>query len=157
MITRRRLIKLSAASLFAPARHDARSARRQHGPTGRCALIVPLAAGGPTDSNARMLAEQLSKRWGQQVVIENKSGGGTNIGNAYVAHAEPDGYTALYGTSSVAVNGSLYHSLDYDPITDLAPVSLVAKFPFFMFVPNSSPAKTVMEFIAYAKEKRPAN
>ena len=116
-------------------------------------LIVPLAAGGPTDSVARVLAEQLSKRWGQQVVIENKAGGGTNIGNAYVAHADPDGYTVLYGTSSLAVNASLYHSLDYDPIADLAPVSLVAKFPFFMFVPNSSPAKTVTEFIAYAKSR----
>jgi tripartite-type tricarboxylate transporter receptor subunit TctC len=112
---------------------------------------VPLAAGGPTDSVGRVLAEQLSKRWGQQVIIENKAGGGTNIGNAYVAHAEPDGYTVLYGTSSVAVNASLYHSLDYDPIADLAPVSMVAKFPFFMFVPNSSPAKTVAEFIAYVK------
>ncbi len=68
-----------------------------------------------------------------------------------VAHADPDGYTVLYGTSSLAVNATLYHALDYDPIADLAPVSLVAKFPFFMFVPNSSPAKTVMEFVAYAK------
>src|SRR6202034_3391320 len=85
--------------------------------------------------------------------IENKSGGGTNIGNAYVAHADPDGYTVLYGTSSVAVNATLYHALDYDPLTDLAPVSLVAKFPFFMFVPNSIPATTVAEFVAYAKSR----
>ena len=67
---------------------------------------MPLAAGGPTDTVARVLAEQLSKLWGQQVVVENKAGGGTNIGNAYVAHAEPDGYTVLYGTSSLAVNDS---------------------------------------------------
>lgn len=114
-------------------------------------LIVPLAAGGPTDSVGRVLAEQLSKKWGQQVIVDNKAGGGTNIGNEFVAHADPDGYTALYGTSSLAVNATLYRTLSYDPIADLAPVSLVAKFPFFMFVPNSSPAKTVMEFVALAK------
>ncbi len=114
-------------------------------------MIVPIAAGGPTDTNARILADSLSKIWGQQVVIDNKGGAGTNIGNAFVAHSDPDGYTVLYGTSSLASNGALYRTLDYNPITDLAPVSLVAKFPFFMFVPNSSPAKTVKEFIAYVK------
>jgi tripartite-type tricarboxylate transporter receptor subunit TctC len=151
VLTRRRLVALFAASIFAP--NVIHSARADTGtwPSRPVRLVVPLAAGGPTDSVGRILAEQLSKRWGQQVVIENKAGGGTNIGNAYVAHADPDGYTALYGTSSVAVNASLYHALDYNPITDLAPVSLVTKFPFFMFVPNSSPAKTVAEFIAYAK------
>jgi tripartite-type tricarboxylate transporter receptor subunit TctC len=152
VLTRRRLVALSTASLLAP-HVMTRAARAATWPDRPVRLVVPLAAGGPTDSVARVLAEQLSKRWGQQVVIENKSGGGTNIGNAYVAHAEPDGYTVLYGTSSVAVNATLYHSLDYDPIADLAPVSLVAKFPFFMFVPNSSPAKTVTEFVAYAKSR----
>ncbi|MGB8633303.1 MAG: tripartite tricarboxylate transporter substrate binding protein [Xanthobacteraceae bacterium] len=114
-------------------------------------MVVPLAAGGPTDANARIVAEQLSKIWGQQVVIDNKGGAGTNIGNAFVAHSDPDGYTLLYATSSLALNGALYRSLDYSPMTDLTPISLVAKFPFFMFVPNSSPAKTVREFIDYAK------
>jgi tripartite-type tricarboxylate transporter receptor subunit TctC len=150
MLTRRQLIALTAASALAPAL-SARPARAAAWPDRPVHLIVPLAPGGPTDSVARVLAEQLSNRWSQQVVIENKSGGGTNIGNAYVAHADPDGYTVLYGTSSLAVNDTLYHSLDYSPTTDLAPVSLVAKFPFFMFVPNSSPAKTVMEFIDYVK------
>ena len=114
-------------------------------------MVVPLAAGGPTDVNARVVAKPLSKIWGQQVVIENKAGAGTNIGNAYVAHSDPDGYTLLFGTSSLASNGALYRSLDYSPFTDLSPVSLVARFPFFMFVPNSSPAKTVPEFVDYAK------
>jgi tripartite-type tricarboxylate transporter receptor subunit TctC len=113
-------------------------------------MIVPIAAGGPTDTNARLIADQLSKTWGQQVVVENRSGAGTTIGDAYVAHADPDGYTVLYGTSSLAVNAALYHSLDYNPL-DLAPVSLIAKFPFFMFVPDSSPAKTVSEFVDDAK------
>jgi tripartite-type tricarboxylate transporter receptor subunit TctC len=114
-------------------------------------MVVPLAAGGPTDVNARIVAEQLSAIWGQHVVIDNKAGAGTNIGNAFVAHSEPDGYTLLFGTSSLASNGALYRSLDYSPTTDLRPISLVAKFPFFMFVPNSSPAKTVKEFIEYVK------
>jgi tripartite-type tricarboxylate transporter receptor subunit TctC len=114
-------------------------------------MVVALAAGGPTDVNARIVAEQLAKIWGQQVVIDNKAGAGTNIGNAFVAHADPDGYTLLFGTSSLASNGALYRSLDYNPITDLGPVSLVAKFPFFMFVPNSFPAKTVPEFIEYVR------
>jgi len=152
VFTRRQLIALTAASAITPtlASRDARAATWPDRPVH---MIVPLAPGGPTDSVARVLGEQLSKHWGQQVVIDNKPGGGTNIGNAFVAHADPDGYTVLYGTSSLAVNGSLYRTLDYDPVTDLAPISLVAKFPFFMFVPNSSPAKTVTEFIAYAKER----
>ena len=114
-------------------------------------MVVPLAAGGPTDVNARVVAEQLGKIWSQQVVIDNKGGAGTNIGNAFVAHSDPDGYTLLFGTSSLASNGALYRSLDYNPNADFSPVSLVARFPFFMFVPNSSPAKTVPEFIDYAK------
>jgi len=114
-------------------------------------MVVPLAAGGPTDINARVVAERLAKIWGQQVIIDNKAGAGTNIGNAFVAHTDPDGYTLLFGTSSLASNGALYRSLDYSPIADLSPVSLIARFPFFMFVPNSSPAKTVPEFVSYAK------
>ena len=152
MITRRRLIKLSAASTFAPA-VAVRAARAQAWPDRPIHLIVPIAAGGPTDTNARILADQMSKVLGQQVVVDNKGGAGTNIGNGFVAHSEPDGYTILYGTSSLSANGALYRALDYSPTTDLAPVSLVSKFPFFMFVSNSSPAKTVAEFVALAKEK----
>ena len=152
MITRRRLIKLSTASIFAPA-VAVRAAHAQAWPDRPVHMIVPIAAGGPTDANARIVAEQMSKVLGQQVVVDNKSGAGTNIGNSFVAHAEPDGYTILFGTSSLSANAALYRALDYNPVTDLAPVSLVAKFPFFMFVPNSSPAKTVAEFIALAKEK----
>jgi tripartite-type tricarboxylate transporter receptor subunit TctC len=128
-----------------------RAVRASPWPDRTVHMIVPLAAGGPTDVNARIVAEQLAKIWGQQVVIDNKGGAGTNIGNAFVAHSDPDGYTLLYGTSSLASNGALYRSLDYNPIADLKPVSLVARFPFFMFVPNSSPAKTLQEFIDYVK------
>ncbi len=154
MLTRRHLLALSAATVSAPSLIGgaARAQTAANGwPNRPVHLIVPLAPGGPTDSVARILAEQLSKMWGHEVVIDNKAGGGTNIGNEFVAHSNPDGYTALYGTSSLAANAALYRSLGYDPITDLAPVSLVAKFPFFMFVPNSSPAKTVKEFVDYVK------
>lgn len=149
MPTRRRLLVLGAASALLPRLF--RVAQATTWPDRPVHMVVPLAAGGPTDTNARIVAEQLSKIWGQQVVIDNRGGAGTNIGNAFVAHSDPDGYTLLFGTSSLASNGALYRSLDYSPMTDLAPISLVAKFPFFMFVPNSSPAKTVKEFINYVK------
>jgi tripartite-type tricarboxylate transporter receptor subunit TctC len=116
-------------------------------------LIVPVAAGGPTDIVARMLAEKLSKMWGQQVVIENKGGAGTNIGNEYVAQSDPDGYTVLFATASLAVNTSLYRSLSYDPIGDFAPVSLVTQLAYFVFVPNSSPAHSIKEFIDHARSR----
>ena len=149
MPTRRSVLALAAGSAFSP--NAIRVAWATTWPDRPVHMIVPLAAGGPTDVNARIVADQLSKIWAQQVVADNRPGAGTNIGNAFVAHADPDGYTLLFGTSSLASNGALYRSLDYNPITDLAPISLVARFPFFMFVPNSSPAKTVKEFIDYAK------
>jgi len=151
VLTRRRLIAVSAATALAPS--VLRVARAGAWPDRPVHLIVPIAAGGPTDTNARLLADQLSKIWGQQVVVDNKSGAGTNIGSEFVAHSAPDGYTLLYGTSSLAANAALYRSLDYNPQTDFAPVSLVAKFPFFVFVPNSSPAKTIKDLIAYANER----
>src|ERR1700761_256 len=152
MLTRRRLIASSAAAASA-AGLLRRAARAQAAwPNRPVHLVVALAAGGPTDTVARVLGDRLSQLWGQQLVIENKPGGGTNVANEYVARAEPDGYTALYATSSLATNVGLYRPLSYDPVTDLAPVSLVAKFPFFMIVPDSSPAKSVGDFIADAKE-----
>jgi tripartite-type tricarboxylate transporter receptor subunit TctC len=142
MPTRRYLIALCAASAIASSL--VRAALENAWPNRPVHMVVPFAAGGRTDTYARIVAEQLSTIWGQQVVIDNKGGAGSNIGNAFVAHSGPDGYTLLYGTSSLASNGALYRSLDYSPITDLTPISLVAKFPFFIFVPNSSPAKTVL-------------
>jgi tripartite-type tricarboxylate transporter receptor subunit TctC len=156
MLTRRHLIALSAAPALAPNLF-VRAARAQNPkgdfPNKPVRLIVPVAAGGPTDIVARMLAEKLSKMWGQQVVIENKGGAGTNIGNEYVAQSDPDGYTVLFATASLAVNSSLYRSLNYDPIADFAPVSLVTELAYFVFVPNSSPAHSIKEFIDYAKSR----
>jgi tripartite-type tricarboxylate transporter receptor subunit TctC len=150
MPTRRRFIAISTTAMCAPY-VLARAARGDTWPSRPVHLVVPIAAGGPTDTNARLVADMLSKIWGQQVVVDNKGGAGTNIGNEFVARSDPDGYTLLYGTSSLSSNGALYRTLGYSPTKDLAPVALLSKFPFFMFVPNSSPAKTVAEFIAYTK------
>jgi len=155
MFTRRNLIALSLAQALTPGLTRAAGAQagKTDFPTKPVRIIVPVAAGGPTDIVARMLAEQLTARWGQEVVIENKSGAGTNIGNEFVARAEPDGYTILFATGSFAVNTSLYRALAYDPVVDFAPVSLVTQLSYFAFVPNSSPAHTMREFIDYAKSR----
>jgi tripartite-type tricarboxylate transporter receptor subunit TctC len=155
MLTRRRLIALSVAQvvglgLLANSVHAQSPGDFPNRPVH---MIVPVAAGGPTDIVARLLAEKLSKMWGQQVVVENKTGAGTNIGNEYVARSDPDGYTILFATASLAVNKSLYHSLNYDAIKDFAPVSLATQLAYYMFVPNSSPAHTLKAFIDYAKSR----
>ena len=117
-------------------------------------LIVPFSQGGPTDFVARLVAERLTRGLGVQVVIENRGGAGTNIGAELVARANPDGYTVLVGTGALAINRNLYRTLAYDAATDLAPVTLMVILPFFMFVPNSSPARSVAEFVALAKANR---
>jgi tripartite-type tricarboxylate transporter receptor subunit TctC len=154
VLTRRRLIALSAGSALALSL-SGRAAWAQtqslDWPNRVVRFIVPFAAGGPTDIVGRVVTEQLSKIWGQQAVIENRGGAGTNIGNEMAARSDPDGYTVLFATASLAVNRSLYRSLSYDPIADFAAVSLVSRFSLFMFVPNSLPTKSVMEFVAYAK------
>jgi tripartite-type tricarboxylate transporter receptor subunit TctC len=155
MLTRRRLMALAAAQALTPTL-STREGRAQSGaafPKKPVRFIVPVAAGGPTDVVARMLADKLSKMWGQEVVVENKGGAGTNIGNEYVARSDPDGYTVLFATASLAVNTSLYRSLSYDPVADFAPVSLVTQLAYFVFVPNSSPAHSIEEFIAHAKSR----
>ena len=118
-------------------------------PTKPVRVIVPVAAGGPTDIVARMLADKLSAMWGQQVFIENKPGAGNNIGAGYVARSDADGYTVLFDPGSIAANTSLYRKLSYDAIADFAPISLVTRVEYFMFVPNSSPAHSLKEFVYY--------
>jgi tripartite-type tricarboxylate transporter receptor subunit TctC len=154
MLTRRHLIALSAAQAFAPNLFiwEGR-AQNADFPNKPVRIIVPVAAGGPTDIVARMLADKLSKMWNQQVFIENRGGAGTNIGNEYAARSDPDGYTILFGTASLGANTSLYRSLSYDPVGDFAPVSLVTQLVYFVFVPNSSPARSIKEFIDYAKSR----
>jgi tripartite-type tricarboxylate transporter receptor subunit TctC len=114
-------------------------------------LIVPFAPGGATDVIARVIGNRLSEVWGQQVVVENRSGGGSNIGAQAAAQSDPDGYTLYIGSVPHATNRFLYPALAYDPIADFAPVTLICTQSNIMVVPNSSPAKSVREFVAYAK------
>jgi tripartite-type tricarboxylate transporter receptor subunit TctC len=156
MLTRRHLIALTAAQAFAPnlfIREESAQAATADFPSKPVRIVVPVAAGGPTDIVARMLAEKLSRMWGEQVFIENKGGAGTNIGNEYVARSDPDGYTILFATASLAVNTSLYRSLSYDPVADFAPVSLVTQLAYYVFVPNSSPAHSIKELIDHARSR----
>ena len=117
-------------------------------------IIVAVAAGGPMDTMARAIAQQMQARLGQPVVVENRPGAGTTIGAKAVVNAEPDGLTLLWGTlSMVAIAPVLYKDLDFDPKA-LVPVALVAEFPSVMVIPPSLPAQTMAEFIAYAKANR---
>ena len=113
--------------------------------------MVPFPAGGSTDLIARLLGEWLAQKLGQPVVIENKSGGGTNIGVQAVVNAAPDGYTLLFALATNTINPSLYKSLPFDFQRDIAPVAGLAELPLVFDLNPSVPAKTVPEFIAYAK------
>src|SRR5436309_626159 len=153
MITRRRFNATASLALIVPSATTV-CARAEGWPTRPVRVIVPFAPGGPTDVIARLVGDRLSKTWGQQVVIENRPGGGTNIANEVVAHSEPDGHTVLMGGQSQATTRALYRSLSYDPVGDFAPVAFICGYSFFMFVPNSLPVKSVSEFIGYAKANK---
>lgn len=129
-------------------------ARAERWPAQPVRIICPIAAGGGIDATARILAPQLAETWGQRVVVENKTGGAGNIAAEYVAHAEPDGHTIYIATFPHATNRWLYASIAYDPVADFAPVTLIGLYPLVMVVPNSSPAHSVKEFIAYAKTRK---
>jgi tripartite-type tricarboxylate transporter receptor subunit TctC len=149
MITRRKVTQLGAAAAFAPAIVGRASA--QAWPNRYVRLIVPFPPGGGTDVVARILTNRLSEVWGQQMVIENKGGAGSNIGIEAAARAEPDGYTVLIASLPFVVNRFIYSSLNYDSLTDFAPVTMICHFPNLLVVPNSSPAKSVSELIAHGK------
>jgi tripartite-type tricarboxylate transporter receptor subunit TctC len=121
-------------------------------PTRPLHLIVGFPAGGPTDLVARLIAQPLSERLGQQVVVENRPGGGSNVATQVVINAAPDGYTLLLVSPPNAINATLYKKLPYTFLTDIVPVAGLAQGPNVMEVHPSVPAKTVAEFIAYAKE-----
>jgi tripartite-type tricarboxylate transporter receptor subunit TctC len=115
-------------------------------------MIVPYPAGGTTDFLGRLVAEQLQSGLGAAVIVENKPGAGTTLGAELVARAEPDGYTLLMATSTtLAINKTLYKKLPYDPVKDFTPIALVAAVPFALIINPSIPAKTLSEFIAYAR------
>jgi tripartite-type tricarboxylate transporter receptor subunit TctC len=120
-------------------------------PTRPVRLIVPYTPGGGTDITARIVGQWLSERLGQQFVIENKPGAGNNIGTEVVVHAPPDGYTLLLVNPANAINTTLYKKLSFDFMRDIAPVAGIMRVPNVMEVNPALPAKTVAEFIAYAK------
>ena len=128
-----------------------RIARAQTYPTRPVRLIVPVAPGGPTDIIARLMGQWLSERLGQPFIVENRSGAGTNIATEMVVRAAPDGYTLLIVLTASAINATLYEKLNFNFIRDIAPVASIIRTPNVMVVHPSFPAKTVPEFIAYAK------
>src|SRR5262245_40103581 len=114
-------------------------------------LIVPFGAGGPTDVIARLIAQSLSERWGQQVYIENVPGAGGNTGVAMAARAQADGYTMLVVSTGFMVNPSMYPKAPYDPVKDFAPITLVAASPNVISVNPEFPAKTLRELVDLVK------
>ncbi|HEY4254299.1 MAG TPA: tripartite tricarboxylate transporter substrate binding protein [Roseomonas sp.] len=116
-------------------------------------LVVPFAAGGTADVLARIMAERLMARWGQQVVVENRPGAGGNIGAEVVARAPGDGLTLLLGTIGIHAASAIYSNLPYNPATDLAPITVLADMPNVIIVHPSLPARSLRELIALARSK----
>jgi len=151
-VTRRHPISRRAFVAAAAAGVLARPAWAAPYPERVIKLVVPFAAGGPVDVMARLVAQHLSAKFGQSVIVENRPGAGGTLAAKMVAAAEPDGYTLFFASAgSLAISPSLYKNLGYDPIAALAPVALVANHPQAMVVHPSVPVHSVKELIAYAK------
>jgi len=148
-LSRRRVLEL-ATGAFAFA-GIWRSARAQTYPTRPVRIIVGFPAGGPSDITARLIAQWLSEHLGQEFVVENRPGAASNIATEAALRAPPDGYTLLLVTSTNAVNATFYENLNFNFMSDIAPVAGIIRVPFVMEINPSIPAKTVPEFIAYAK------
>ena len=148
-LPRRRFLHLTAGAAALPAM--SRVARAQAYPSRLVRLVVTTPAGGSPDIIARLIGQWLSERLGQPIVVDNRSGASGNIGTEIVVRAPPDGYTLLMALSLNAINASLYDNLPFNFIRDTAPVASIASIPLIMEVNPSVPAKTVPEFIAYAK------
>ena len=148
-LPRRRFLHIATGAVVLPT--VSRTTWAQAYPARPVHLIVFFAPGGGNDIIARLMGQWLSERMGQQFVIENRPGGGGNIGTEDVVKAAPDGYTLLLSSSPNAINATLYDNLNYNFIHDIAPVASISREPNVMVVNPSLPAKTVPEFIAYAK------
>ena len=116
-------------------------------------VVVPYSAGGSSDGPMRVIAQEMSKQLGQQMVVENKPGQGAMLGSAEVVKAPADGYTLLLASNPNAISASLYSKLTHDPVEDFAPISLLASEQAVLLVHPSVPAKNVQEFIAYVKQR----
>jgi tripartite-type tricarboxylate transporter receptor subunit TctC len=148
-LSRRQFLPLAAAAAGMPAALS--TARAQSYPSHPVRVIVPFAPAGDTDLVARLIGHWLSERLGQPFIIENRPGAGTNIGTEAVVRAPADGYTLLLASPPAAINATLYDKLNFVFLRDMVPVAAVIRAPFVMEVNPSVPAKTVPEFIAYAK------
>jgi tripartite-type tricarboxylate transporter receptor subunit TctC len=148
-LPRRQLLHLAAGAAALPV--VSRIARAQAYPTRPVRLIIGYPPGGASDITARLMGQWLSERLGQPFIIESRPGGGTNIATEAVVHAPPDGYTLLLVAPANAINATLYKKLNFNFIHDIAPVAGLIRFANVMQVNPSVPAKTVPEFIAYAK------
>jgi tripartite-type tricarboxylate transporter receptor subunit TctC len=148
-LRRRQFLQFAAGAAALPAM--SRFAWAQSYPTRPVRIVVPFAPGGPTDVVARLISQWLSERLGQQFVVDNRPGAGGNIGTEAVVRVPPDGYTLLLVTPPSAINATLYAMLSFNFIRDIAPVAGIIRQPLIMQVSPSVPAKTVPEFIDYAK------
>jgi tripartite-type tricarboxylate transporter receptor subunit TctC len=145
---------LAAAVALAVVWPAAATAQATRYPIKPIRLVNPFAPGGPVDLTARAVGQKLSEAWGQPVIVDNRPGAGTTIGTELVTRAAPDGYTLLITSGgTIAVNVSLYRKLSFDPVKDLAPITLVVQTPIVLAVHPSVPAKSVREFVNLAKAK----
>jgi len=152
-IRRRKFLQFGAAGIAAAVALPAppRIASAQAYPIRPVRILVGFSAGGLTDTVARLIGQRLSERLGQQFLVENRTGAATNIAAEAVVRAPPDGYTLLLATSTNAINATVYEKLNFNFVRDVAPVAMIVDSPLVMEVHPSVPAKTVPEFIAYAK------
>jgi len=127
------------------------AAMAQDYPTRPIRVIVPFSPGGAVDGPMRVIAQELGKRLGQAVTVENKPGAGATIGTEVVAKSAPDGYTLLLASQTNAISGALYKQLSYDPVEDFVPISLLGREPGVLVVSPALPVRTFPEFVAYAK------
>src|SRR3954470_2328201 len=148
-LPRRRFLHLAAGAAALPAM--SRIARAQVYPSRPVRLIVGLAAGSSLDILARLMGHWLSERLGQQFIIENRPGAGTNVATEMVVRSAPDGHTLLAVSPANAINATLYEKLNFNFIKDIAPVASILLTPNVMLVNPAVPAKSVPEFIGYAK------
>jgi tripartite-type tricarboxylate transporter receptor subunit TctC len=147
-VMRRWLVVVGALSLLCAA-----GAPAQDYPTRALRVIVAFSPGGAVDGPMRLIAQELSKRLGQAVVVENKPGAGATIGTEVVAKAAPDGYTLLLASQTNAISATLYSKLPFDPVDDFVPISLIGREPGVVVVNPAVPASTLQQLIAYVKER----
>jgi tripartite-type tricarboxylate transporter receptor subunit TctC len=148
-LPRRAFLHLAASAAAVPA--VSRIAQAQTYPTRPVRIIVPFTPAGSTDIVARLIGQWLSERLGQQFVVENRPGAGTNIGTEAVVTAPADGYTLLLAGPANVISMALYDKLNFNFTRDIAPIASIMRFPFVMEVHPSVPTKTVAEFMAYTK------